>query len=255
MAATGDFAIPTLRALLGSHHEVAGLITQPDRPAGRGRHVTFQPVKRLALEAGLSIHQPRRIKDEAAAELVRAVGPDILLVIAYGQKIPQAVCDLASRAAINLHGSLLPHLRGAAPCNWAIVNGLESTGVTVIKLAQRMDAGDMLGQVQTAIGGRETAPELYQRIADIGAELVMQVLRQIEQGTSQEIVQDETQVTFAPRLRKEDGLIDWRYAAQEIDHMVRGLKPWPGGFTYLSRCAGAGCEPLQIGRASCRERV
>lgn len=246
MAATGDFALATLRALLESSHKVCGLITQPDRPAGRGRRVKFHPIKHLAIEAGIPVHQPRRIRDEAAVELVRQAAPDVLLVIAYGQKIPQVMCDLPRHAAINLHGSLLPQLRGAAPCNWAIINGLETTGVTVIRLAQRMDAGDMLGQAQTAIGPRETAPQLYQRIAEIGAGLVLQVLRQIEQGTCLEIPQDESQVTYAPRLQKDDGLIDWRYAAHEIDHMVRGLKPWPGGFTYLSRSQAQGSEPLRL---------
>ncbi len=246
MAATGDFALPTFRALLASPHQVAALITQPDRPSGRGRKVKYQPIKREALEAGIEVHQPRLVRDPSAIELVASLSPDVLLVIAYGQKIPQAVCDLAPSGALNLHGSLLPALRGAAPCNWAIVNGFETTGVTVIALAQRMDAGDMLGQAQTAIGPRETAPQLYQRLADVGAELVLQVLRQIEQGTSQRIAQNEAQVTYAPRLRKEDGLIDWRYAAQEIDHMVRGLKPWPGGFTYLRRSVAADAEPLRL---------
>lgn len=234
MAATGDFAVPTLSALPDAGHELAALITQPDRPAGRGRHVAISRVKELALAAGVAVHQPERIATPQATNLVADLAPDVLLVIAYGQKIPVEICSLPPRGALNMHGSLLPALRGAAPCNWAIVQGLKETGVTVQYLAQKMDAGDLLGTRRVAIGPRETAPGLHDRLAVLGAEVVLEVLEAIEAGSAAAVPQDESKVTLAPRLKKEDGLIDWTKPAVEIDRMVRGLKPWPGAYTYLS---------------------
>ena len=234
MAATGDFAVPTFAALPDAGHELLGLITQPDRPAGRGRQVKLSTIKQAALDRGIPVLQPERIATPEMIDQVADFAPEVLLVIAYGQKIPADICRLPPKGAINMHGSLLPALRGAAPCNWAIIHGFKETGVTVQLLAQTMDAGDILGFQRTAIGPRETAPELHDRLALLGVDAVLDVLRRLDQGLARPVKQDESQVTYAPKLKKEDGLIDWTGDAGRIDAMVRGLKPWPGAYAYLT---------------------
>lgn len=233
MAATGDFAVPTFQALMPGRHEVVELITQPDRPAGRGRKLTHSRVKELALEHGVAVCQPERIAESEIVAHIAELAPEVLLVIAYGQKIPQEICSLPPKGAINMHGSLLPELRGAAPCNWAIIRGLKETGVTVQFLAQKMDAGDILAAARVGIGPRETAPELHDRLAVLGVDLVLQTLDELDAGTAAPQAQDESRVTLAPRLDKSDGLIDWTLSAGRIDGMVRGMKPWPGAYTFL----------------------
>lgn len=235
--ATGDFALPAFAAMADAGHEIPALVTQPDRPSGRGRRVSTSRIKQAALERGVAVLQPERIATAEMTACVADLAPDVVVVVAYGQKIPEAICRLPPRGAINVHGSLLPALRGAAPCNWAIINGLSETGVTVQYLAQTMDAGDVLAARAVSIGPRETAPELHDRLAVMGGELLLEVLRQIEAGTARAVPQDESGVTFAPRLKKEDCVIDWRSGAREIDCRVRGLKPWPGACTYLDRGA------------------
>jgi len=235
MAATADFAVPTFSALLASGHEVVALITQPDRPAGRGRQLKVSRVKQLAADQGLDVLQPERIATLPVTDAVAELAPDVFLVVAYGQKIPATICALPPLGAINLHGSLLPELRGAAPCNWAIIRGCKETGVTVQRLAERIDAGDILGRRAVPVGARETAPELYERLAIIGAALVVDVLAQIQAGTAAPQKQDDSMATFAPLLRKEHGQIDWCRGAADIDCLVRGVKPWPGAHTYLQR--------------------
>ena len=235
MAATGDFALPTFVCLPNAGHNLLALITQPDRPAGRGRHVGPAKIKQAALASGLPVLQPERI---AAAEMVATVAdlsPEVLLVIAYGQKIPEEICKLPPKGAINLHGSLLPELRGAAPCNWAIINGLKRSGASVMYLAPKMDTGDVLGQREVAIGPRETAGQLHDRLAALGARLVLDVLDQIEAGTHKPVAQDQSRATLAPRLSKADGRIDWTRPAAELDRFVRGMSPWPGAFSYLKQ--------------------
>jgi methionyl-tRNA formyltransferase len=243
LAATGDFAMPTFRSLADGGHEVIGLITQPDRPSGRGRQVHIAAVKQAALDAGIPVMQPLRIAAHDVVARIAELAPDVFLVIAYGQKIPEEICRLPPYGAINLHGSLLPELRGAAPCNWAIIRGLKRTGVSVMYLAPRMDAGDVLGQRETAIGPRETAGQLHDRLASLGAGVVLDVLAQLEAGTHRPVAQDESLVTLAPRLTKADGLIDWSLPAERLDFLVRGLSPWPGAFTFLSQ---GGHEPLRV---------
>ena len=243
MAATGEFAVPTFDAVAAGGHQFVGLITQPDRPAGRGRQVTVSRIKQMALGRDVPVMQPERIGDGDVVRRVAEMAPDVLLVVAYGQLIPAEIRDLPALGAINVHGSLLPELRGAAPCNWAIIRGLRETGVTVQRLAAKMDAGDILAARREGIGSRETAPELTRRLAVLGAELVLDVLGQIEAGTAEAVPQDESRVTYAPRLKKEDGIIDWRLSARRIDCMVRGLKPWPGAYTCLAR---SGKGPLRI---------
>jgi len=236
MAATGDFALPTFACLpSGGHHDLLALITQPDRRSGRGRRVRPARIKQAALASGLPVLQPERI---AAAEMVATVAdlsPEVFLVIAYGQKIPEEMCKLPPKGAINLHGSLLPELRGAAPCNWAIINGLKRSGASVMYLAPKMDTGDLLGQREVAIGPRETAGQLHDRLAALGARLVLDVLDQIEAGTHKATLQDQSRATLAPRLSKAGGAIDWTRPAAELDRFVRGMSPWPGAFSYLKQ--------------------
>ncbi|MBN2582102.1 MAG: methionyl-tRNA formyltransferase [Planctomycetes bacterium] len=243
VAATGDFAMPTFRGLADGGHVMVGLITQPDRPSGRGRQVHVAAVKQAALDAGIPVMQPERIAAHDVVARVAEMAPEVFLVIAYGQKIPEEICGLPPKGAINLHGSLLPELRGAAPCNWAIINGLKRTGVSVMYLAPRMDAGDVLGQREVTIGPRETAGELHDRLAALGARVVLDVLEQLDAGTHRPIVQDETKVTLAPRLTKADGLIDWSLPASRLDALIRGLSPWPGAFTFLKQ---SGRDDLRV---------
>ncbi|NLX58449.1 MAG: methionyl-tRNA formyltransferase [Phycisphaerae bacterium] len=243
LAATGDFAMPTFRVLADGGHEVIGLVTQPDRPSGRGRQVHTAAVKQAALDAGIPVMQPPRIAAHDVVARIAEMAPEVFLVIAYGQKIPQEICRLPPNGAINLHGSLLPELRGAAPCNWAIIHGLKRTGVSVMYLAPRMDAGDVLGRRETTIGPRETAGQLHDRLATLGADVVLDVLGQLEAGTHRPVVQDESHVTLAPRLSKADGLIDWSLPAERLDCLVRGLSPWPGAFAFLAQ---AGHEALRV---------
>jgi len=243
MAATGDFAVPTFNALPDAGHEILGLITQPDRPAGRGRHLRPSAIKQAALDRCIPVMQPEKIAARDMVDQIADLAPEVFLVIAYGQKIPAEICRLPPKGAINMHGSLLPALRGAAPCNWAIIHGFRETGVTVQFLAQTMDAGDILGMRRTAIGPRETAPQLHDRLAVLGVDVVLEVLRRLDDGSAQPVPQDESQVTYAPRLKKEDGLIDWTLDAGRLDALVRGLKPWPGAYTYLTH---AGKPDLRV---------
>ena len=235
MAATGDFALPTFACLPKGGHHLLALITQPDRPAGRGRRLRPARIKQAALEAGLPVLQPQHIAVPKTIARIADLAAEVFLVIAYGQKIPERMCSLPPRGAINLHGSLLPELRGAAPCNWAIIRGMKRSGVSVIYLAPKMDAGDVLAQSEVDIGPRETAGQLHDRLATLGARLVLDVLEQIAAGTAQATAQDEGRVTLAPRLKKSDGAIDWTRPAGELDCFVRGMSPWPAAFTHLKQ--------------------
>jgi methionyl-tRNA formyltransferase len=248
LAASGDFALPTFAALLVGGHEVPALITQPDRPAGRGRKLHVNRIKQAALDAAVPVLQPERLATPEMLRQVADLAPDVFLVIAYGQKVPAQMCALPPRGAINLHPSLLPELRGAAPANWAIIRGLSESGVSVMYLAPRIDAGDVLARRTLALGPHETAGELLDRLAPLGAELVADVLTQLAAGTHRPQPQDEARATLAPKLRKDDGLIDWNASAARLDALVRGLQPWPGAFTHLCR-PDHGCRRIIIEKA------
>ncbi len=228
---TPDFAVPTLRAMLEADVDVAGVITQPDRPAGRGQKPAPGPVKRLAVERGLSVFQPLKIKDPEAVEFVRRLEPDVMVVVGYGQIIPRAVFEAPPLGTINVHASLLPKYRGAAPVQWAIVNGETVTGVTTMRIEAGLDTGDILLQREFPIGPEETAPELSARLAAGGAELLIETLQGLERGSITPRQQDHARATYAPMLKKEDGRIDWTMASQQIANRVRGLEPWPGAYT------------------------
>jgi len=243
-AGSGAFGLPTLRALVEGGQEIVLVVTQPDRPSGRGQTVHAGEVKRFAADEGIRLLQPEDINARGPVRSIRAVAPDLLLVIAFGQKIGPSLLGVPRYGAINLHASLLPKYRGAAPVNWAVINGEAETGLTVIELTDRMDAGDILGQRATPIGPDETAGELADRLALLGAPLVTEIVRELALDEVGRRHQNEAQATLAPRLKKADGLVDWTQPAQVVHNRVRGTTPWPGAYTWWRRKAGR--EPLRL---------
>ena len=229
---TPAFAVPTLLHLIAqSDFEVAGVVTQPDRPKGRGGEISMPAVKSAAIEAGISVYQPEKIKTEEGLHYFERVAPDVVVIIAYGQIISARLIAVPRLGWINLHGSLLPRYRGAAPVNWAIVNGEAETGLTTMQIDPGLDTGPMLLKYKTTIGPVEAAPELMARLAEAGGPLMSETLRQFANGKISPVPQDDSQKSFAPILKKEDGRIDWSLTAQQIYNRIRGLQPWPGAFT------------------------
>jgi methionyl-tRNA formyltransferase len=228
---TPEFAVPSLAALV-RRHDVALVLTQPDRPKGRGREVAEPPVKALARERGIPLRQPERLDEATLRPHLEAAGAEAAVVVAYGLKVPDWMLAFFARGAVNVHGSLLPAYRGAAPVARAIINGDAETGVTTMLLASRMDAGPVLMQRRTPIGSEETAGELTARLAALGADLLVVTVDGLAAGTVAPREQDEALATFAPKLAKEDGLIDWSRPARRIVDLVRGVTPWPGAYTH-----------------------
>lgn len=229
---TPQAAVPTLRQCVADGHDVVAVWTQPDRPAGRGHKVTISPVKEFALSHGLEVFQPARIKTEEAKELFASHDADVAVVVAYGRILPDEFLRTPRRGCINVHFSLLPLYRGAAPTNWAIVNGETQTGVTTMFIEPTLDTGPILLQRKTEIGETETAPELMQRLAEIGAGLLGETLAQLDDLTPRP--QHDRDATFAPMLKKEDGLINWSLSAVDIERRVRGFQPWPTAYTSFN---------------------
>jgi len=230
---TPEFATPSLEALVREGHQVAAVITQPDRPAGRGQQPAPPPVKTLAERLNLPVHQPERIRSPEFIEWLRGLAPEAGVVVGYGKLIPQAVIDIPPFGIVNVHASLLPKYRGAAPVEWAIACGETRTGVTTMRIDAGLDTGDILLQRETEIAPEETAVELRARLAHMGAELLIETLRGIESGAVTPRPQDHSQATSAPMLRKEDGRIDWSWTAEQIANRVRAFAPWPGTYTWL----------------------
>ena len=228
---TPAFAVPTLERLVAAGHQVLAVVTQPDRPRGRGQHPSPPPVKEAAARMGLPVRQPERVRLPEAVEFLRALGAEAMVVVGYGQIIPQSVIDLAPLGIVNVHASLLPKYRGAGPVQWAILNGETRTGVTTMRIDAGLDTGDMLLQTETEIGPDENAGELGQRLAAMGADLLVETLAGLAAGSIVPQKQDSSQATWARLLKKEDGLIDWSQPAQSIHNRVRGLQPWPGAYT------------------------
>jgi len=228
---TPDFAVPSLERLIQAGHEILAVYTQPDRPSGRGRQMAAPPVKQAALKHNLPVRQPERIRrPEVVAELAE-LRPEVMVVVGYGQIIPQPVIDIPPLGIINVHASLLPKYRGAAPVQWAIARGETETGVTTMRIDAGLDTGDILLQRATPIHPEEDAVSLAARLAGLGAELLVETLDGLRLGTIMPVKQDHAQASYAPLLRKEDGLIDWRLPALEIHNRVRGFVPWPGSHT------------------------
>ena len=229
---TPQAAVPTLRQCLADGHEVVAVWTQPDRPAGRGHHVAFSPVKEFAVENGLTVHQPARLKNDEALSLFASHNADVAVVVAYGRILPDKFLQTPRRGCINVHFSVLPLYRGAAPANWAIVHGETETGVTTMFIEPALDTGPILMQRRTRIDDAETAPELMRRLSLIGAELLGETLTRLDELTPRP--QRDQDATFAPILKKEDGLIDWSLPAFAIERCVRGFQPWPNAYTSFN---------------------
>jgi methionyl-tRNA formyltransferase len=225
---SGRFAVPSLEALLAAGHEVLAVVTQPDKEKGRGRALSPPPVKPVALAHGLKVLQPRRIKAPEALAALRELKPDVQVVVAYGQILPRAVIDLAPLGTVNVHGSLLPRHRGAAPVQWAIVRGETETGVSTMLIDEGMDTGPVLLTRKEPIRPSDTAADLEARLARLGADLLVETLARLQAGTVSPAPQDDAMATYAPLLRKEDARVDWTATASAIEHRVRGFHPWPG---------------------------
>jgi len=225
-------AVPTLRRCLADGHDVVAVWTQPDRPSGRGNKVSFSPVKELALENNIPVHQPTKLKNEESKQLFASHNADVAIVVAYGRILPTEFLTTPKRGCINVHFSLLPRYRGASPVNWAIINGEAETGVTTMFIEPTLDTGPILLQESTTIGRDETATDLMTRLAETGADLLGKTLSGLDDLTPRE--QNHDAATFAPILAKEDGLIDWSQTAVEIERRVRGLQPWPNAYTSLN---------------------
>jgi methionyl-tRNA formyltransferase len=248
MLGTGDFALPTILHLLDSGHQVVHLITQPDRPQGRKQELIPNRIKTAAVERGVAVFQPEDVNAPVSLEAIRSWQPDLLVTAAYGQILSGALLAIPRLGGINLHGSVLPAYRGAAPVARAIERGETQTGVTVILMSPRVDAGGMIKVATTPIDPDETAGALEDRLAELGAPLVAEAVAELEAGTARIIPQEKARVTKAPKLRKEDGLIDWSRPARGVHDHVRAMQPWPTAFTFLHRAPerGSGSEPLRL---------
>ena len=229
---TPDFAVPSLQALIDAGHDVCAVYTQPDKPQGRKQILTAPPVKTLALAHDIPVFQPNTLKNEDEQARLRELAPEVIIVVAYGKLLPKAVLDIPSHGCINVHGSLLPRWRGAAPIQWAVIAGDEMAGVTTMQMAEGLDTGDMLLTYETKVGEKETAGELFDRLAQSGAELLTQTLVKLDEITPRP--QDDAQSCYAHMLDKQMAVIDWSKSAHEIDCLIRGLNPWPIALTTLS---------------------
>lgn len=228
---TPDFAVPCLQALIDAGKEIVAVVTQPDKPKGRGKLLAQPPVKGLALKHNIPVFQPEKIRDESFINTMRNFSPDIIVVVAYGKILPKAVLDIPPKGCINVHASLLPKYRGAAPINRAIINGEKETGVTTMLMDEGMDTGDMLLVEKVEIKDDDTASSLHDKLKEIGAVLLIKTIKAVESDTINPVKQDDREATYAPMLKKEDGRIDWTLKAEEIVNLIRGLNPWPGAYT------------------------
>ena len=245
---TPEFAVPSLTRLAADPGIIVeGVITQPDRPRGRGQKITNSPVKEAATQAGLQVYQPESIKSESSQELLHRIAPDAVVIIAYGQIVPKRLLTIPRLGWLNLHGSLLPHYRGAAPIHWAIANGESRTGLTTMQIDAGMDTGPMLEQREMEIGADETAPELGARMSEVGAALIVQSLLRLDRAEISPIPQHHEQASYAPILKKEDGRIEWPRNAQQIYNRMRGFSPWPGAYTTFrgQTCHLWGCPAIR----------
>jgi methionyl-tRNA formyltransferase len=254
---TPEFAVPTLRRLAAEKDfSIAAVVTQPDRPRGRGQQVQASPVKETALELGLHVYQPEKLKSDSAADFFKRVAPDAVVIIAYGQIVPAGLLEVPRLGWLNLHASLLPKYRGAAPIQWAIAEGETRTGVTVMRINAGLDTGPTLARVEVAIGPDETAPELAQRLAEAGAPLMQDTLLKYSRGEVHPVEQDHEQATFAPIIKKEHGRINWSHSALRIYSRIRGFQPWPGAYsTFRGQMCHLWGKPLTGEAASALQRA
>ena len=231
---TPEFAVPSLKALLRSEHRVVGVVTQPDRPKGRGQELAASPIKQLALQSNIPILQPLKMKDPAFLDALATWKPDLIAVAAFGRILPKIILDLPPRGCINVHASLLPKYRGAGPIQWALIKGERETGITTMLMDEGMDTGAILLQEKTPIAPDDTAGTLSVKLAEVGGRLLVTTLAGLLDGTVTPQPQDGSLATMAPLLKKEDGLLEWTQPASELANRVRGLTPWPGAYTYAN---------------------
>lgn len=228
---TPDFSVPTLEALVASEHEVVGVVTQPDKPKGRGKEIHMSPVKECALQHNIPVYQPVRARDEAFVDEMRALNPDVMVVIAFGQILPKSLLELPKYGCVNIHASLLPKYRGAAPIQWAVINGDEETGITTMMMDVEMDTGDMLEKTVVKLDPEETGGSLFDRLSLLGGDLILSTLSKLEKGEIIPVPQDHEKATYVKKISKSMGDIDWTMDAVSIERLVRGLNPWPSAFT------------------------
>ena len=245
---TPDFAVPSLESLWNTGHEIVGAFTQPDKPKNRGMKLQAPPVKEFAASKNIEVYQPEKVKDGKALEIIKNLQPELIVVAAYGRILPKEILGYPQYGCINVHSSLLPKYRGAAPIHWAIVNSETESGVTIMHMAEALDAGDIISQVQTPIDPDETVESLHDRLAALGAGLLIKTVLDIEAGTATRTPQDESKVTFAPMLSRELSQMDWGKSAKALHDQVRGLTPWP------SATAQIGSQRFKIWKTALADR-
>ena len=231
---TPDFAVPCLDALLSAGHVIAGVITQPDRPKGRGHKLAPPPVKVLALEKGLPVFQPERIKHPEFVATLKELAPEMIVVVAFGQLLSKDILTLPAYGCVNVHASLLPEYRGAAPIHWAVINGETETGVTIMYMDEGLDTGDMIMPARIPIDEDDTTGIVHDKLSALGARLLAEAVEKIADGTAGRVPQDDSQSSYAPLLTKEVELIPWEKSARDVRNLIRGLNPWPGSYTYFN---------------------
>jgi len=232
---TPDFAATILLKLIETNHEIIGVVTQPDKQKGRGKVISFPPVKELAIEHKLNVYQPVKVREPEFIDLVRDMAPDAIVVAAFGQLLPKELLDIPKYGCINVHGSLLPKYRGAAPIQYSIIDGEEETGITIMHMDVGLDTGDMILQARTPIDKDETGGSLHDKLAILGGDLLVEALEKISDGTAPRIPQEDAKATYVKILNKNMGIIDFNKPAIEIERLIRGLNPWPSAFTYLGK--------------------
>ena len=230
---TPDFAVPSLQALLDAGHEICGVFTQPDKPKNRGMKLQPPPVKVLALAHDIPVYQPTSVKNGSALEIIEQLAPELIVVAAYGRILPNAILEYPAKGCINVHSSLLPKFRGAAPIHWAVVSGETETGVTIMHMAQELDAGDIIDQIRTPIDPDESVEAVHDRLAQLGGQILVDVVARIADGTATRTPQDSSKATYAPMLSRELSNIDWNQPAKAIHDKIRGLSPWPAASTNV----------------------
>ena len=254
---TPDFAVPTLEALIGAGHELAAVVTQPDKPKGRGKAVLMTPVKEKALECGIPVYQPKRVREPEFLDVLRKLNPDVIVVVAFGQILPREILTLPPFGCVNVHASLLPKYRGAAPIQWAVIDGETVSGVTTMQMNEGLDTGDILEQEEISLDPEETGGSLFEKLASLGGKMILSTLKGLEDGSIIPRAQGEMTTPYAKMLTKAMGEIDWSMDAASIERLVRGLNPWPSAYTYVDgktlkiwkarvEAGEAGNEPGQV---------
>lgn len=228
---TPDFSVRALEALIEAGHEIAAVVTQPDKKKGRGGQVQYTPVKEAALKHNLVVYQPVKVRDEEFVNILREIAPEVIVVIAFGQILPKEVLELPAYGCINIHASLLPKYRGAAPIQWAVIDGEEKTGVTTMQMNEGLDTGDILETIEVVIDKKETGGSLFDKLSDAGANLIVRTLNHVKEGKVHPVAQDDSKSNYAKMLTKELGNIDFGKSAAEIERLIRGLNPWPSAYT------------------------